>query len=547
MSEVAPPSPTPPPTGQAALPRLTVTQAPQQLMELALGAKIEAAVAALTDAAELKLASNVGEITVKLPANAKNAFKPGDALILNLVAKGAQPKVLITSADGKPLSLPAAPAQTPGAAGSAAASPAVQVTPPAGVQLAPGALVTATLLRPVVLNAQQVLQVPAQLSTATPGIATPASGASTPGLSGAQGGTAPTAQPSVPGRPAPAPTATAPVGTAQPSAPGTTPFPAGSGLQINILSVTLPSGPNPNLVPAPPAGTVSLAPGAQMTGVVSGNQAGGQVVVQTHAGPVTLPSAQPLPPGTEVRFEIVSLQAAQAGNAQHGLMHGAQAPMLDGDWQAFEDALGALRDAAPAAHQHIIQTALPRADAQLATNVLFFLSALRGGDIKNWLGDGPMRILERTRPDLAARLRTDMTQMTRTVDDPASGEWRLHGVPFLHGSELDRIQLLLRDRDAGDDDDDHEKDGTRFVVDLNLSRLGHLQIDGLVGDRHKRLDMVLRTDEPLPAHMREDIRRLFTDALDVTGLEGSVGFQAAPGKFVNVPKRDPGSAGDVMA
>jgi hypothetical protein len=195
-----------------------------------------------------------------------------------------------------------------------------------------------------------------------------------------------------------------------------------------------------------------------------------------------------------------------------------------------------------------MQTALPRADSQLATNVLFFLSALRGGDIKNWLGDGPTRILDKLRPDLAGRLRGDMTQMTRTVDDPQGGDWRLQGVPFLFGNEIDRIQLMIRDQENAESDEDDNNGSTRFVVDLNLSKLGHLQIDGLVGEKNKRLDLVLRTDEPLPPSIREDIRMIYNDALELTGLEGSVGFQAQPGNFVNIPKRPAASqGGGVMA
>lgn len=545
MSEVTPPTPTPPPAGQAALPRLTITQVPPQLLELPIGSKLDVLVIALADAAELKVSSRLGDIAVKLPPNAQSAFKPGDALILQLLSKGTTPKALLTNADGKPLTFTNA-AGTNTSAASPGASPAtVQVSSPTGQQIAPGALLSATLLRPVTLNPQQVVQIPGQVA-GTPAGAAPGSVQPGPGISAAASATGNPGQSHPAAVPSQSANATPTTGVQPQVQTGLTSFPAGSTLQIRIVAVDVPTGVPQRLVPPPPSGQVSLAAGAQLTGVVSGSHGAGQTLVQTHAGPVTLPTAQPLPPGTELRFEIITLQTSASGTAQHGLMHGAQ-PILDGDWPAFEDALSSLRDIAPGAHQHIIQSALPRADAQLATNILFFLSALRGGDIKNWLGDGPMRILDRTRPELAARMRADMSQMARTVDDPASGEWRLMGVPFLHGSELDRIQMLVRDRDAGDDESEDDKDSTRFVVDLNLSRLGHLQIDGLVGDKNKRLDMVLRTDEPLPPRMREDIRRLFTDALDVTGLEGSVGFQAAPGKFVNIPKRSPGAAGDVMA
>lgn len=543
MSEVAPPSPTPPPAGQAALPRLAVTLTQAQLAELPLGAKLDVIVASISEAADIKVSSRLGEITVKLPTSSSHpALKTGDALILQLLSKGAAPKAALALPDGKPLSIPATLASpTQGQATTAATT---LVSAPTGVNVVPGAIVTATLLRPVNVDGALILQ-PAQGS----GVATGTTQAAItgPGLSGAQPGTQASTQlagasaptPAAGGAPAPA-SGTGPAGA-------TTTFPAGSNLEFRVVAVNVPSAAPQSLTPPPLQGQISLAPGAQLSGVVSGSHGVGQTLVQTHAGPVSLPTTQPLPLGTEVRLELIQLQHPSTGSAQHGPLHMTAAPLLEGEWIAFEDALSTLREAAPGAHQHILQAALPRADTQLATNVLFFLSALRGGDIKNWLGDGPMRVLDRLRPDLANRLRTDMTQMTRNVEDPLSGDWRLHGVPFLYGEQLDRVQLLIRDRDAEDQDDDDGRGGTRFVVDLNLSKLGHLQIDGLVGENDKRLDLILRTDEPLPSHMRDDIRRLFHDAMDLTGLEGSVGFKAAPGEFVNIPKRAPGAAGDVVA
>ena len=254
--------------------------------------------------------------------------------------------------------------------------------------------------------------------------------------------------------------------------------------------------------------------------------------MQTHAGPISIASQQPLAPGTQLTFEVTGLKPPIPQTASHGL--GAnQGALGDGIWQAFDESLEALRDVAPGAQMQILQTSMPRADPQLTANILFFIAALRGGDLKGWMGDGPLRILDRQRPDLAARLRDDVGQMSRTVNDPETGDWRQYMVPFINGAEIDRIAMLVRDRDADADDADKEG-GSRFVIDLNLSKLGHIQIDGLVGERGKRLDVVVRTDAPLTPEMRHDIRGLYSNAIEVTGLEGSVGFQAAPGNFIAV-------------
>lgn len=547
MSEIAPPSPTPPPPAQAVLQRILVTTAPTALADLPAGTKLDTLVAEIIDATRIKVSSKLGDISLKLPGQI--TLKTGDALIVQLLSGGANPRVQLTGSDGRPFVFTGT--QTQGAAPQPGTTAASQLTSPATVQITPGGIVTATLLRPVSVNAAHILQSQGNLRTQ------PASGSapvqSTPGGTG-PGLSAPANVPTigstgstqVAGQLA-ATAGNQTTGQAVAGKGGIATFPTGSGLGLRIVSMSLPSATPSNLTPGPVEGQISLAPGATLNGVVSGRQGIGQTVVQTHAGPISLPTAQALPSGTEIRFEVMSLNAPAAGAALHSALHAGGAPLLDGEWFAFDEALDVLQSAAPSAHQHVMQAALPRADAQLATNVLFFLSALRGGEIKNWLGDGPVRVLDRMRPDLAGRLRNDMMQMTRPVEDPANGDWRLHGVPFLYGAEIDRIQLLTRDQGDGDDDPSG-KGGTRFVVDLNLSRLGHLQIDGLVGEKNKRLDLVLRTDEPLEPNVREDIRRIYNDALELTGLEGSVGFQANPGNFVNIPKRAPGvENGGVMA
>ena len=524
MSTVTPPSPPPPPPPLAALPRTILIEVPPALTELPSGTKLDVVIGQILDATQLKLSSSLGDITVKLsgPTN----VKAGDALILQLLGSGSgtSSRAILSTPNGQPLTYTQKVTTTiPGALQNPHAAITQTGTSNAPVVVRPGALITANLLRPITVNGafQVIPQAAGTPATAQANVATTTvtQTSTTP----AHGNTG---------------TATPPTTGQANAAPTGQIFPGGSPLVVKITSINVPTSPPSTLTPAPTGEPVSLAPGQSLSGVVSGRQGIGQTVVQTHAGPISLPTSDALPPGTQLKFEIVSLKPAAPGGPLHGAQVSGAAPLFDGDWFALDEALTLLRDAAPGAHTHIMQTALPRADGQLSTNVLFFLSALRGGDMKNWMGDGPSRILERQRPELAARMRTDLNQMTRTFEDPLSGDWRLHAVPFLFGGEIDRLQLLVRDQED-EDEDGLGKDDTRFVIDLTLTRLGHLQIDGLVGNKNKRLDVVLRTDTPLQPHMREDIRRLYTDALDVTGLEGSVGFQAAPGNFIEIPKSGP--------
>jgi hypothetical protein len=92
-------------------------------------------------------------------------------------------------------------------------------------------------------------------------------------------------------------------------------------------------------------------------------------------------------------------------------------------------------------------------------------------------------------------------------------------------------------------DDDKGDTETRFVLDVGLSRLGRIQLDGLIGERDKRLDLIIRSQQPLPGAMRNDIRDIFINAGEITGMKGGLSFQAAPPNFVEIPASAPSTAG----
>jgi hypothetical protein len=90
-------------------------------------------------------------------------------------------------------------------------------------------------------------------------------------------------------------------------------------------------------------------------------------------------------------------------------------------------------------------------------------------------------------------------------------------------------------RGRKDDKGGGHKDGARFIIDAELSRLGPLQLDGLV--RLPQFDLAVRSRDSLPPELRANITEIFNDAMQMTKLRGSVAFQVArdmrPGPFEN--------------
>jgi hypothetical protein len=93
----------------------------------------------------------------------------------------------------------------------------------------------------------------------------------------------------------------------------------------------------------------------------------------------------------------------------------------------------------------------------------------------------------------------------------------------------------------GKNGEGHDAQANRFLIDLTLSRIGDLQLDGLV--RPRRFDLILRTHMPLPPDMRHEIGQLFHNSVETLGMVGTVSFQAGTQGWVAVQPGQSGSVG----
>ena len=540
---VPPPPPTPPPSGGGALPTLILTVAPEALADLSPDGRLEGVVLGSTAQGKVQVETPAGTVTLDtiLP------LPKGARVMLQIVASGPPVKLQLVSLDGKPPQaalrlLSAAGLLVGGGPTAAAPSGAAHATPS---PLAAGGLITATLVRPLASPAAGAPGFTA--AGLIPGTRSPGLGAAAPGsaptvLPGAQSpGAAPgTAATAISGKPTPGahPTAAAgppgaPASQAAPGAPAD--VAVGTRFLFKIVEIKPPASGTGYVAAVPPGAVASLSPGQTLTATVTGTTSAGATMVRSAVGHLLIPSETTLVPGTTLTLEI----AGKPVPPEPGPMLHAPGPreklLADRTWPNLDEAIHALAEANPQMAQQVLNTIVPQANTRLAANVLFFLSALRGGDLRTWLGDAPARTLQRTRADLIAKLGDDFSAAAKLANEPVSGDWRVAVVPFYTGSEIQQVRLFLRARqDDEKDGDEKTQKETRFVVDLGLSNIGRLQLDGLVRDKNKRLDLIVRTASPLPPRMRDDIRRLFEDSNALTGMKGGLSFQAAPPNFIDV-------------
>ncbi len=203
---------------------------------------------------------------------------------------------------------------------------------------------------------------------------------------------------------------------------------------------------------------------------------------------------------------------------------GADVPLKSGaalsrDWPSLKDAIKVLSEHDPGLAKRVLEEGFPRPGPRLATQVLSFLSGERT-DARAMLGNEIAGALDRAgRTDLLQRLDSDLKEMQRQANAP--GDWRAAYVPVWDGQNLSQMRLFSR-RESKKDSKGRKVE--RFVVELDYSEFGAVQVDGLM--TKPKLDLILRTHTAIPAEMRDEIEVVFLEGCSLAGLAGQIYFQA---------------------
>jgi hypothetical protein len=237
----------------------------------------------------------------------------------------------------------------------------------------------------------------------------------------------------------------------------------------------------------------------------------GETVVETPIGTLALERRLALPPGS-----FVTLQQLAATPPDDP----SDLPLAQRTtWPALEETLATLERALPDLAAQLRSTLAPASGQELAGTLLFLMSALNAG---TWPGPRILETLDAFgRRDLRLRLESDVTEL-RELDSSRSGDWHVYALPLIDGGAVRPVRLYFRRRAASSPAGDQ---GTRFVLEVEMSRMGALQLDGLV--RPQRFDLVLRSHRPIAAELRQEITEIFHGAVAASGLGGDITFTTA--------------------
>jgi hypothetical protein len=148
------------------------------------------------------------------------------------------------------------------------------------------------------------------------------------------------------------------------------------------------------------------------------------------------------------------------------------------------------------------------------------------GSIEKWLGRDFANALKAAgRIPLLNTLEDDFATFSRLQSDTGGQDWKSLNLPFFDGHNIRQVRMFHRQHGNSDSADGEEKT-TRFVIELNLTKSGQLQLDGLF--KQLAFNLAVRSNQDIPEDMRLHIGKLFNEHMEISGLKGQLIFKTVP-------------------
>ncbi len=295
-----------------------------------------------------------------------------------------------------------------------------------------------------------------------------------------------------------------------------------TGSEVRLRLIAIASTPGQSLpVPAATSGAQHV-----IAGRIIGYTPAGNAVLNSPLGAIILQGHISLPVGTELSVAIEPALPAPGAAIPTASMSLPQLLLsMARSWPSLAEAIALMRQSAGNADTMAALARLPQAGPRLAAGLVAAMQAIRANDADALLGAlVAARSGNAARDDSARKVRQELAQVSTLAQERPGADWRCCFVPILDDGTIRQINLFYRrDRRKDRKDGKEEKPGTRFIVEVDMSRMGPFQFDGLV--REKQFDLMVRSHVALPQKFRHDITELFQEALSLGDYRGALVFQ----------------------
>lgn len=261
---------------------------------------------------------------------------------------------------------------------------------------------------------------------------------------------------------------------------------------------------------APPA----LEPQTVLKAVVVKPAPDAKPVLLTEAGVIVPTETVTLPPLTPVAVKITDVVFPSAEPSAEKTV-----------WTVLSDALKTIERTDASAFENF-KAVLPSVSPKLPALMLSYVkAATKNIPLETWLGEQNAAAIRKTEGGEVLLKRLEREFTPKKAADRQETPWKGFDIPFLTGTAVEPVSLYLQrppenfDRRASGQ---KAGGGVRFVVDLSLSRLGKIQLEGLANRQNRTFSLTIRTQNALPDGAEAHIKSIFTQTLGALSYAGGV-------------------------
>jgi len=200
-------------------------------------------------------------------------------------------------------------------------------------------------------------------------------------------------------------------------------------------------------------------------------------------------------------------------------------------WPSLEQTYALAQSGLPGVAQ-ALENRSAQGGPKLLNSMMFLMAAIKGGAPSAWLGKASEHAIGGKNNSLLQSLKDDLARMFNAGSETTSSEWRSLLLPFdTRSPDMPMLAALFsqpqqidpdQEQHARNSKSDEEQD-QRFVVEVQFSVLGAIQLDGII--RSNRFDLTLWSKAALPAQLAEDTTEIFANALAANGFTGSMQYR----------------------
>lgn len=304
-----------------------------------------------------------------------------------------------------------------------------------------------------------------------------------------------------------------------------------------------------------------------ITATIAGKLQTGETILHTQTGIIRLQTKSPIPfpQGSIIGFEVVEINeqgvlennsASTITNATVSASSPAPLTQLARNAGALNNIFILLSGIGGSSSDKFIQTTIPSTvtpqnnihspeqqpkNHNIIAPLLNFISALKNRDFRSFLGNDNVRWLENNgHENLLKKAEGEFLSIARQFTEPSAHNWQSLFFPIAVDGELQQIRFFIkRDRKQKEKEGKNVKEeDTRFVLEMDLSQLGEMQMDGFVrrsseNKENIRFDLIIRSHQELPVNIQQEISYIYNDIGELTGYRGSIIFQTGDNFPVN--------------